>query len=633
MVTDPRLISLPDLPADIAFLQLRGIATERLAAAAAEAENIRVCASDVLLAWQVCSEEAYYRFLADELGLPFLSNFEIDGGLDLFQLGHCHTARLVSSALPDIVTAPRGTSLMRLIGAAPRLAATGRVAITTPSRLGAAMLRRFDGALSDSAANDLPRRDVELCARGRPTATQCVTLLLLEFVLVFSLAFAPDWTLIAVGALVSMTFLLQAAVHLSAVTAAPGPVRQEGLTLTDADLPTYTVLVPLYREATVLPHLLAALEDLDYPKAKLDIKLLVEHGDRETRTALDRLRSETLCEVVVCPPGAPRTKPRALNIGLRFARGDLTVVFDAEDRPEPDQLRRAAEAFARAPANLACMQAALAIDNLGESWIARFFALEYAQLFDVKRPGLAALGMPLPLGGTSNHFRTEVLRRVGAWDAWNVTEDADLGLRLARRGYAVGCLASTTWEEAPLTIAAWLPQRTRWLKGWMQTSLVHGLPSSERLREVGLLGTVAIFCHSYGLVLSCLTWPIFTVSYVLAASWERVVHAPTPWHAASGGLAASVFVLGLGSLGFSWTLGALRRRVRLAPADLLRAPLYFGLVSLAAWRALWQLLDAPSHWAKTAHGLSRQRALRRRRPGAATQNRRATSFAASSAGR
>lgn len=606
-MTDPTA-SPPVLPADIDFLSHRGISMGCLEAVAAEATRIGVFASDVLLARRVCSEEVYYRFLADEFGFAFLSRFEIDGSPDIFQLGQCHTAKLMTSGLPDIVTAPRGASLLTFIATASRLARTGRVGVTSPSCLAAAMLRRLDGILSDSAANDLARRNVELSARGRPTPVQCVALLALEFILVFSVTLAPDWTLMAVGALISMAFLLQAAVHLAAMSTTVRQAAPRCRTLTDAELPVYTVLVPLYREAMVLPHLIAALEDLDYPRAKLDIKLLIEHCDGETRSALDRLRPDTLIDVVVCPPGAPRTKPRALNIGLRFARGDLTVVFDAEDRPEPDQLRRAAEGFASGPANLACLQAALAIDNARESWIARFFALEYAQLFDVKHPGLAELGMPLPLGGTSNHFRTEVLRRIGAWDAWNVTEDADLGLRLARHGYGVGSLDSTTWEEAPLSVAAWLPQRTRWLKGWMQTSLVHGLPTSGRLREVGLLGTITIFCHSYGLVLSCLTWPLFTLSFLLTESWERIADAPTSWHAASGGLAACVFVLGLAGFALSWTLGARRRRLPLAPADLLRAPAYFFLVSLAAWLAVWQLLNAPTHWAKTAHGLSLERA-------------------------
>ena len=206
----------------------------------------------------------------------------------------------------------------------------------------------------------------------------------------------------------------------------------------------------------------------DYPRGKLDIKLVIEHDDRATRLAIVALDLPAIYEIVVAPIGWPRTKPRALNIALPLVRGELLVIFDAEDAPAPGQLREAAERFLRAPRELACLQARLAIDNIEDSWLTRLFAIEYAVLFDVLNPGLAGLGLPLPLGGSSNHFRTEVLREVCGWDAWNVTEDADLGLRLARFGYGVGILPSSTQEEAPAFIDAWLRQRRRWSKGWMR---------------------------------------------------------------------------------------------------------------------------------------------------------------------
>jgi cellulose synthase/poly-beta-1,6-N-acetylglucosamine synthase-like glycosyltransferase len=115
------------------------------------------------------------------------------------------------------------------------------------------------------------------------------------------------------------------------------------------------------------------------------------------------------------------------------------------------------------------VQARLCIDTR-TSWLARYFTAEYAGQFDVVLPKLAALGLPLPLGGSSNHFRTVTLREVGGWDPHNVTEDADLGMRLARFGYRSGVVASSTYEEAPADIGRWLGQRTRWFKGWMRLS-------------------------------------------------------------------------------------------------------------------------------------------------------------------
>ena len=263
--------------------------------------------------------------------------------------------------------------------------------------------------------------------------------------------------------------------------------------LPDADLPVYSVVVALHREADVAARLVAALDGLDYPRAKLDILLVLEEGDWATIAALRALDLPGRYRIILAPDGQPRTKPRALNVALPLARGDLLTIYDAEDEPEPGQLRAAAARFAVAPAQIACLQGRLAIDNFADGWLARLFALEYAALFDVLNPGLAALGLPIALGGTSNHFRTPILRRVGGWDAWNVTEDADLGLRLARCGYGVEALASATHEEAPARLAAWLGQRRRWLKGWMQTLAVHFRDPGRFVAELGAKRALAAF--------------------------------------------------------------------------------------------------------------------------------------------
>jgi glycosyltransferase XagB len=244
--------------------------------------------------------------------------------------------------------------------------------------------------------------------------------------------------------------------------------------LGDDEVPNYTVVVALYREASVVEDLVKSIDAFDYPKGKLDIKLVVEQQDVETLARIVELRLPARYEVVVAPSGKPQTKPRALNIALSCARGELVVVYDAEDTPAPDQLRLAASRFA-ADKKLDCLQGRLAIRNHGESWLSKLFAVEYAILFDVINPGLCAinpglcaLNLPIPLGGSSNHFRVRSLVGVGAWDEWNVTEDADLGIRLARFGYRVKALDSDTWEEAPYEFGNWFRQRVRWQKGWMR---------------------------------------------------------------------------------------------------------------------------------------------------------------------
>jgi cellulose synthase/poly-beta-1,6-N-acetylglucosamine synthase-like glycosyltransferase len=246
-----------------------------------------------------------------------------------------------------------------------------------------------------------------------------------------------------------------------------GKARRRPLRRGDDRLPIYTIICALYREANVVNRLVAAIRALDYPLEKLDVKFVLEADDHETRRALANLDLGPPFEIITAPPIGPRTKPKALNVALPFARGSFTVVYDAEDVPEPDQLRCALDVFTAADARLACVQASLTIDNTTDSWLARMFTAAYAGQFDPFFSGLAALHLPLPLGGSSNHFRTTALRRVGGWDPYNVTEDADLGIRLARLGYRSTALSSATYEEAPASFGPWLRQRTRWYKGWM----------------------------------------------------------------------------------------------------------------------------------------------------------------------
>ncbi|MFL1875214.1 glycosyltransferase family 2 protein [Hansschlegelia beijingensis] len=340
------------------------------------------------------------------------------------------------------------------------------------------------------------------------------------------------------------------------------------------------------------------------------MKLLIEEGDRETLGALEARPPRPGTEVLVLPPGGPKTKPRALNAGLLGARGQFLTVFDAEDRPDPDQLRVALDAFRCGPPELACVQARLAIDNVADGWLARHFAIEYAALFDVVLPALGTLGLPIALGGTSNHFRTAALRSVGGWDPGNVTEDADLGLRLARLGWATRTIDSTTWEEAPVRLWPWLRQRTRWIKGFMVTAVVHGrdLPGlARRLDPLSfaaaqlLIGGVAATALAYPVVLALILWRGLDGS--LLAPAESLAGA------AFAGLHVTNLIVGYSAgLACGW-MGIDRRGPSGLARDLLTMPFYWLLVGVAAWRALYQIATArTTHWEKTTHGVSRRRA-------------------------
>ena len=308
-------------------------------------------------------------------------------------------------------------------------------------------------------------------------------------------------------------------------------------------------------------------------------------------------------ELVVVPDIGPRTKPKALNYALPLARGEYLVIYDAEDRPEPSQLRDAFHAFRVSPPNLATVQARLNIYNPEDSWLTRQFALEYSALFDGILPALDRLELPIPLGGTSNHFRVSALQWLMAWDPYNVTEDADLGIRLARSGYRCRVIAATTFEEAPRRFGSWVRQRTRWLKGFVQTWLVHMRKPRTLWRELGPSGFLAFQVTVGGTVLSALVHPWF---YVLLAA---------ELFAGGGLLARPESLLGLPFWSIAWVvlvtgylaamaLGLLavrRRGLRQLFWQIPLMPVYWLLISAAAYRALWQFITAPYEWEKTEH--------------------------------
>ncbi|MGO4704903.1 glycosyltransferase [Microvirga sp. 2MCAF38] len=422
----------------------------------------------------------------------------------------------------------------------------------------------------------------------------------------FALVFDLQYTLILTAALLSPLFFLITALRLAAAfLPAPLSPSPPPVLIADSELPTYTVIVALYRERRVTSRLVSALSRLDYPPEKLDIKLVLETDDEETKAALDALDLPGFMEVLTAPPGLPRTKPRALNVALPLARGALTVLYDAEDVPEPGQLRLAATNFASLPSEIACLQARLTIDNTKDSWLTRLFTLEYAMLFDVINPGLAEIGCPIPLGGTSNHFRTEALRRVGGWDAWNVTEDADLGIRLARFGLYVSDLPSSTLEEAPSSLSAWMHQRTRWMKGFVQTCYCNSRQPWKAFRELGPWRFIGSFLMTAGAVLSALTYPIF-LPFALRA-WFDIpkTYSDRIWAAALESWSSTLFILGLLAIGIPALVAIKRRNLwGLLPWALV-LPAYYLLVSFAAWRSFWELAHAPFHWNKTNHGLAR----------------------------
>ena len=378
---------------------------------------------------------------------------------------------------------------------------------------------------------------------------------------------------------------------------------EQARAIPDEQLPIYTILVPAFRETSVIPRTVAALEALAYPADLLDVKLLLEEDDWETIAAARAIDSRLEPEIVIVPPGSPRTKPKACNYGLLTARGKYVTIYDVEDRPEPLQLRRVVAAFHRTPPLLACLQAKLTYHNIHQNLITRWFTAEYETWFGLLLPALARIGGPIPLGGTSMHIPRRVLEAIGGWDPHNVTEDADLGIRLQRFGYQVAVLDSTTLEEANSDFVNWIRQRSRWYKGYLQTWLVHMRHPVRAWEDLGDRGFIGLNLLLGAVPLVAILNPVF---WFLTALWFLVqppslaslLPSPIYYPALLSMLVGNFIAIYIGVI-------AVRVRGR---SDLLGAvllsPIYWAMMSIAAIRAFAQLLIAPSFWEKSVHGLA-----------------------------
>jgi len=461
------------------------------------------------------------------------------------------------------------------------------------------------------ATDELRTRFPEESASRVLSDGQRVALAVALVVILIGLVLSPAGaaiTLIGLATVFYLAVLLHRCVLAWRSLRAPREVtvtREEMAAVDDAALPTYTVLVPLRREAAVVPRLVAGLSALDYPTDRLEIRLLCEVDDRQTLEALEALRLPEHFEIVRVPAGRPRTKPKACNFGLLGARGELVVVYDAEDRPEPDQLRRAAVAFSKVSHRVMCLQARLASYNANQNLLTRWFEIEFATWFGLLLPGLHARHRPIPLGGSSNHLRTAFLRELAAWDPFNVTEDADLGTRLHRAGLRTAMLDSTTLEEANPDLRNWVRQRSRWSKGYVQTWLVHMRHPVRLARQLGLPGFLSFQLVVGGIFVPLLNpvfWLLTTAFFIVAPTAVHDVF-PRALFAAAG------FSLLVGNIVFVLLAiaGALHRRAFGLVRYALVMPLYWGLMSLAAWRGLLQLVHRPFLWEKTTHGLDEGR--------------------------
>lgn len=597
-------------PLLLAVLERAGLSEEDYAVAARDAAATGGDVAEALVARGWIGEIELGRAMAAALDFPFAHPAAQDRAVDGAGTVETRFLRTCTLALETkLFVAPRLETLDNTAGWLRRWQGE-RTVVTTMSALRAHEARRSEAARSQAARLSLSYEHADWSARTVLTARQGYGLGLLTCALVLAAFHFGSALWIAAHLALSLLFFACTLFRLAVLVdldrewlawRRDRDRRENRISLPAGPLPVYTILVALYREEEMAAPLAEALARLNWPRSRLDIKLICEADDAPTIAAVDRAIDERAGFERVCvPPSHPRTKPKALNHALPLARGDFVVLYDAEDRPDPDQLLEAWVAFETSGPDLACVQAPLAVRNGGRNWMTALFALEYAVLFRALLPFLARRRLPIPLGGTSNHFRRSVLTTVGGWDSHNVAEDADLGIRLARFGYRTDVITAPTSEIAPVRLRDWMRQRSRWIKGWIQTYCVHTRDLRRATRELGRLRMAAFQFLFFSMVAGTVMHSIFLVH--LAIMLVRIAVTGEATLGTNGLMALDLFNITAAAVVFA----ALARRV-VSPSErsLLRSLwglwAYWLLVSIAGGRAIRQLFTAPHHWDKTPH--------------------------------
>lgn len=474
-----------------------------------------------------------------------------------------------------------------------------------------ALTNHFRDSYTEESTMGLFFRNPEESAMETFTTLQLVLLYALVTLFLFGMLFRGRETLLVLFFLInvfyvfSLGFKLLASILGARTEILEQVSDEEAAALDPKTLPVYTILLPMYKEPEVVKHLIAGIMEMDYPLEKLDVKILLEEEDTVTYDAVRALRPPANFEIVRVPYSVPKTKPKACNYGLLFARGEYLTIYDAEDVPEKDQLRKVVAAFRKGPENMICVQAALNYFNSDQNLLTRMFTLEYSYWFDYMLPGIEALGMPIPLGGTSNHFRTEMLRLLGGWDPFNVTEDADLGIRASAHRMWVSTINSTTFEEANSHTGNWIRQRSRWIKGYMQTYLVHMRNPLRLFRTIGLMPFLGVQLLIGGTFMTFLINPILWLLFIFWIAFRPLwMESVFPLWILT--LSTLNLIVGNAMGIYLNMLAVFRRRLFHLTFYSLMNPFYWILHSIAAYKALWQLFTKPFFWEKTVHGLAKK---------------------------
>lgn len=499
-------------------------------------------------------------------------------------------ATVVLTARPDEFAALK-PDLTRVFGSVlPAYAESGAIESALFALRGPALAARAEG-----------RVPAALSCRGWAPWQLRLPIVLFCLAVTIALAAWPAAVLSALTLWVSVTLVAVMALKAAAAVVALSPAPVANPPPAVARMPLVSVMVALHREADIAPRLVSRLSRLDYPRDRLEVLLVVEEHDRMTRDALAKALLPGWMRVVAVPDGAVKTKPRALNHALDQCRGSIVGVYDAEDAPDPEQIARVVQLFHQRGPQTVCLQGRLDFYNPATNWIARCFAMEYAAWFRLVLPGYDRLQLAVPLGGTTLFFRREALEELGGWDAWNVTEDADLGLRLARRGWRTEVVDTVTGEEANCRILPWIRQRSRWIKGYMITWGVHMRQPRQLWRDLGPWKFLGVQVQFLGSVTQNLFAPLLWSWWLVSLGlWHPVTEfLPHPLV-----LALTAVFISTQTIDLAIAAVALRRSRH--PFSLAWLPLlmvYHMMAVPAAWKALWEVVVRPFYWDKTAHGL------------------------------
>ena len=559
--------------------------------------------ADLLLAHPALPPEALYDCIAQHWGVGHIDLMALppdprltagfnhvsalkDGLLPWRKVGQ---ATVIVTAYPDLFRRHRAWLEERF--------GTVAMAVAPMKQIESALLTAQGARLAHASETRVPA--LESCRAYHSTTLQRPTAIVAGVIAVFAL-FQPVAALVLVF-VVALTAMFSANImKLAALILMHQDPPEARNPAVIAHLPVVSIMVALYRESNIAAKLTARLDRLEYPRELLDILLVVEQEDQMTRNALNTRDLPGWMRVVVVPDGTVKTKPRALNYALDHCRGSIVGIYDAEDAPEPDQIRKIVERFHQRGPEVVCLQGQLDYYNPRSNWLSRCFTIEYASWFRMFLPGIERMGLAIPLGGTTLFFRRKALEELGGWDAQNVTEDADLGLRLFRHGYRTELIDTTTFEEANCRSFPWVKQRSRWIKGYMMTWITHMRDPHLLWRQLGPRCFIGFQVQFLGSILQSLLAPLLWSLWLIPLGFQH----PLPNAIGSAAFDVIYFaMMATAALTIFFDISGMRRTEHgLNPLWALTLTLYHPLATLAAYKALWELMTKPFYWDKTSHG-------------------------------